>query len=76
MKIKFARAAILTKQKSDLIVDNIERDGPDVHDPDKSFTYFKKQMYQNDKRIKVDPVLEKYLNDDKYESLKNFFSSV
>lgn len=45
-------------------------DGPDVHDPDAQFKYFKYEMYRVDDRIKVDPVLEEFLKDKKYESYK------
>ena len=45
-------------------------DGPDVHNPDAQFKYFKYEMYQVDSRIKVDPVLEGFLKDKKYESYK------
>jgi len=45
-------------------------DGPDTHDPDAQFKYFKYKMYEVDNRIKVDPVLKKFLSDKKYESYK------
>jgi hypothetical protein len=43
---------------------------PDHHDPDLQFKYFKHKMYKIDSRIKVDPFLEKVLNDDRYEDFE------
>ena len=52
--------------------DGITPDGtPDRHDPDAQFVYFKHNMYNVDSRIKVDHVLEKYLNDPFYEKFEN-----
>ena len=49
----------------------VEYDGNDRHDPDKDFLYFKKEMYEKDKRIKVDKFLKEFLHDSKYEKLSN-----
>jgi hypothetical protein len=46
-------------------------DGPDRHDPDEAFRFFKHEMFAKDDRIKVDPFLKKFLAEKKYESLIN-----
>ena len=59
------------KRKKDFI--NLEYDGPDRHDPDSAFKYFKHNMYLKDDRIVVDPIFETFLRDKKYEDLANLF---
>ena len=44
-------------------------DGPDRHDPDEAFRYFKHEIFAKDNRIKTDPFLEKFLTEEKYENL-------
>lgn len=63
------------KKGSDFLIENIDRDGPDIHNPDSAFVFFKKEMFLKDKRIKVDDTFLRYLTDEKYESLYNFFNS-
>lgn len=62
------------KRGSDFLIENIDRDGPDIHNPDSAFVFFKKEMFSKDSRIKVDDSLLKYLSDERYESLYNFFN--
>jgi hypothetical protein len=61
-------------KKTQFLPRNIQRDGPDVHNPDSSFIYFKYNMFKRDGRIKVDSGFEKYLNDERYENLNNFYT--
>ena len=61
------------RKGKDFLLENIEKDGPDIHNPDSAFVFFKKEMFLKDNRIKVDNSFKKYLSDDKYESLYNFF---
>ena len=53
---------------------NIEFDGKDRHDPDEAFKYFKYEMFLKDRRVKVDSIFNIFLQDKKYESLKNFYN--
>ena len=62
------------KRGSDFLIENIDRDGPDIHNPDSAFVFFKKEMFLKDPRIKVDDSFLRYLSDEKYESLNNFFN--
>lgn len=57
------------KPKKDFL--KIEYDGPDRHDSDNDFTFFKKEMYEKDERIKVDKFMKLFLSDSKYDSLSN-----
>ena len=57
------------KPKKDFL--KIEYDGEDRHDPDNDFTFFKKEMYEKDERIKVDKFMKLFLSDSKYDSLSN-----
>ncbi len=61
------------KRGPDFLLENIERDGPDVHNPDSSFKYFKHEMYAKDDRVKVDSCLLRYLQYPVFEELSNFF---
>ena len=60
------------KRKQDFT--NLEYDGPDRHDPDSAFKYFKYNMYLKDDRIVVDSVFKTFLQDEKYENLVNLFT--
>ena len=60
-------------RKQDFIKAWAQYDGPDRHDPDSAFRYFKHNMYLKDDRIVVDPIFEAFLKDEKYEDLANLF---
>ena len=62
------------RRGKDFLIENISRDGPDIHNPDSAFVFFKKEMFLKDPRIKVDDSFLRYLSDEKYESLNNFFN--
>lgn len=61
------------RRGKDFLLENISYDGPDIHNPDSSFVFFKKEMFLKDDRIRVDASFKKYLSDPIYESLYNFF---
>ena len=62
------------RRGKDFLIENISSDGPDKHNPDSAFVFFKKEMFLKDPRIKVDDSFLRYLSDEKYESLYNFFN--
>lgn len=53
---------------------HIESDGPDVHDPDASYQFFKENYYK-DSRVKTDAIFTKYLSNSKYDSINQFYCS-
>lgn len=61
------------KRKMDFV--DIEYDGPDRHNPDEAFKYFKYNMFLKDSRIKVDPIFGFFLKDKNYENLINLLDN-
>jgi len=55
------------KKKKDYL--QIEYDGPDKHDPDRAFLFFKNNMHGRDKRIKLDPIFNSFMNDERFEKI-------
>lgn len=47
--------------------DTISKDGPDSHQPDLQYQYFKYELWGKDSRIKPNKPLLDFLNDDKYD---------
>ncbi len=49
--------------------DTLHRDGPDTHQPDLQYRYFKYDIWMKDDRVNPNDVLTDFLKDDKYDSL-------
>tara|TARA_A100001011_G_C14311427_1_gene845794 strand:+ start:293 stop:1069 length:777 start_codon:yes stop_codon:yes gene_type:complete len=49
--------------------DTIHRDGPDSHQPDLQYQYFKYEIWEKDSRVMPNKSLLKYLKDDSYDCI-------